>query len=659
MSDIRAFVGHSFVQSDEEIVGKFLRHLDRLAKLHPSFSWVNAESAEPKELARKVLSLMGGKNVFIGICTKRERVVAEESLSGVVLQPAYRKGKKADFEWKTADWIIQEIGLAKGLGMELILLIEEGVRRPGGLQGDVEYITFNRNSIDGALTKLLEMITALTPRVSETLAVSQGQKAVAAEAQGPSIDAARPEWTTPGSDWTRDQYELALFQVMIRDDAAAVDQIDKAYLGTTDASDSDNAVTWRAYVEYVRLAYGKGGNIDTLKSIAAAHPRNDRILEYLAILFSRYDERAESAKMYESAASEASDADRKARLLGLAAAQHARAEEVNAVTKIVSGLKAAHQSGEIGELRVLKVMRRLAEIAKDDDALLAILERIVELSPDDFDARFALAYKHSECENNDLAMHHYLRVPYQERSAVTWNNIGVALDHFRLRDMAVHAYRKSKEMGETLAMSNLAQKFLSAGFVEEAQAECDQAILIKDYHVNILDVLGKLRELPDEERKNQDEALKKAKPKIEFYRAVGRAVSVPEPGALAEHWQGPDCVLNMEQSGKSVRITGKYELDANPFGVGVAFGMLGGLRQIIKYQVEYTGTLLGHVIVAVVSRTRDGGGTIASGLLESADNKTKTLMIVSGDHSEIRILENPHGVYPTYYVFKRLDGASS
>lgn len=51
----------------------------------------------------------------------------------------------------------------------------------------------------------------------------------------------------------------------------------------------------------------------------------------------------------------------------------------------------------------------LVDIAKDKDDLVGSippLERIVELVPDDHDAKFSLAYAHSQNSNDDLAILH-------------------------------------------------------------------------------------------------------------------------------------------------------------------------------------------------------------------------------------------------------------
>ena len=115
MTRIRAFVGHSFTDDDEEVVRRFLTYFEQLSKLDIDFSWDHAEAAEPKLLAAKVMSLLSDKNVFVGICTKKERVIPGASLTRALFRPSILQAQTIEFAWKTSDWIIQEIGLAKGL----------------------------------------------------------------------------------------------------------------------------------------------------------------------------------------------------------------------------------------------------------------------------------------------------------------------------------------------------------------------------------------------------------------------------------------------------------------------------------------------------------------------------------------------------------------
>src|SRR5271170_1351421 len=112
MNEIRAFIGHSFTEDDAEVVQRFLKYFDQISKSHANFSWEHAEAAEPKVLAEKVKSLLLDKNTFIGICTKKERVIQPDVLKTGWLEPKSLKAPTREFKWKTSDWIIQEIGLA-------------------------------------------------------------------------------------------------------------------------------------------------------------------------------------------------------------------------------------------------------------------------------------------------------------------------------------------------------------------------------------------------------------------------------------------------------------------------------------------------------------------------------------------------------------------
>src|SRR5947209_17633132 len=116
MGEIRAFVGHSFLEQDEAVVRQFLKYFDQLSGTNLNFSWEHAERAEPKILAAKVISLLSDKNVFIGICTRKERVVSPAALRATVFPRGSLRARQDQFLWKTSDWIIQEIGLAIGKG---------------------------------------------------------------------------------------------------------------------------------------------------------------------------------------------------------------------------------------------------------------------------------------------------------------------------------------------------------------------------------------------------------------------------------------------------------------------------------------------------------------------------------------------------------------
>jgi len=98
MHGIKAFVGHSFTSADKQVVDTFLEHFRTLAKAYPDFTWDHAEEAESKTLSEKILSKIRDKNVFIGICTRRELAVwpvpgSEDTELGVFMGPEVSHGE--------------------------------------------------------------------------------------------------------------------------------------------------------------------------------------------------------------------------------------------------------------------------------------------------------------------------------------------------------------------------------------------------------------------------------------------------------------------------------------------------------------------------------------------------------------------------------------
>ena len=654
MTEIRAFVGHSFTDDDTDVVGKFLKYLNQLSNSDLKFSWDHAEAAEPKVLAEKVMSLLSDKNVFIGICTKKERVISPDSLTKSFFHPNRLMAQKGEFFWKTSDWIIQEIGLAKGKDLDLVLLVETGVRPPGGLQGDVEYISFDRASPERSFGKIVEMIAALSPKASSPSVTSTDSKSIPAEEERERETPVDDYWKTPQPEWNRGQYEIAYWRMTLNDDTAGIASIDKAYLETEDAEGDDNRNSWQAFAEFTRLRWAKGGSLAKLEALADAHPDSSGTLGYLAQAYEEYQDYAKAASTYETAASKTTNHTEVLRLMGRAAVEHVRAESSENALAIVSRMKIQAEESGNGELQILKVLRKLAELEKEDEATLAIMERIVEVDPSDIDTHFSLAYKHSKCGNDDLALLHYLKIPFQERNSMTWNNLGVVFDRFSLPAKSVDAYRRAEGMAETLAMSNLASKFISAGFLLEAQKQCDDALAIENYHKNIPHTLARLKGLPDQEDKKEAELLEKAKPKSDFYEQFGRVASRPDLSELAERWEGPDCVLEVTLGGRAFGAVGSYE---RPLSGLVASALFGGgtssRNESVRFRVKYSGTLRGRAIEAHVTRAREDATPRESLIVGSSTDETKVLMVLTDDESELRVMESPSGSDPRFYTLKR------
>src|SRR5208283_5296744 len=159
----------------------------------------------------------------------------------------------------------------------------------------------------------------------------------------------------------------------------------------------------------------------------------------------------------------------------------AKDKDVINASSVLEDAKNLIEKVDNAEVSILDAMARIADIDNNTKDYLAFNEKILDLRPDDFDRRFSLAYKYSENNKDDLALFHYKIHVQQNPSSAVWNNIGVAESSLELNSKAVEAYRNSEKMGGTLAMSNIAHKYIGAGFLDEAKEICQRATNISDY----------------------------------------------------------------------------------------------------------------------------------------------------------------------------------
>lgn len=96
--------------------------------------------------------------------------------------------------------------------MELVLLIEDGLRDPGGLQGNIEYIPFNRQFPEQSFGKLLEMISSMKPKA---IASPGPETAIQDSENQAEIDSKEDNnwFLNPKPEWDRFIYNDCLYSV--------------------------------------------------------------------------------------------------------------------------------------------------------------------------------------------------------------------------------------------------------------------------------------------------------------------------------------------------------------------------------------------------------------------------------------------------------------
>lgn len=127
----RIFVGHSFAEQDKPFVDSLLELL-RAAGLEV----LTGEAPQEGRISDKVRTRIEAADVFLGVFTRGTRL----------------RGRRT---YNTSAWVIDEKAYAYAKNKRLLLLKETGVESLGGIQGDYEYVEFDRASPSPALVKLL------------------------------------------------------------------------------------------------------------------------------------------------------------------------------------------------------------------------------------------------------------------------------------------------------------------------------------------------------------------------------------------------------------------------------------------------------------------------------------------------------------------------
>lgn len=391
-----------------------------------------------------------------------------------------------------------------------------------------------------------------------------------------------------------------------------------------------------------------------MDQFAIDHPDNADVVMYRAQGYQRYGEQEKAAQYFEVAAQKTENELEKLGRYGDSAIAFAAATRRDQAQRIVEKMKSMTPPQENGELTILYTLKEITKIEKSDDEFCSLTEKLLDLRPDDIDLRFELAYKYSDKGAEELSLYHYLKIPYRERTPITWNNLGVQFDHFKLASKSVEAYRESEKHEETLAMSNLAYKFIKAGFLTEAEEICNRAIKIKDYHKNVVSAIGRIRELPEEEGKELKELQNKAIPLSEFFKNYGYALAKETVGDHQGRWQGNACELSITIKGDSFKAEGSYERISYNSLAGLLIGQPASPNKKTTYTVRYEGTIRGKAVRATYKETSDDEPSSRPTILGGGMDLGKSvLMILSDSLTEIQIYEKSEKENK-FYKFTRL-----
>lgn len=193
---------------------------------------------------------------------------------------------------------------------------------------------------------------------------------------------------------------------------------------------------------------------------------------------------------------------------------------------------------------------------------LKVYERALHHNPSDTNLRFNVAYTYGENSAPKMALYHYRKmIEIREDADVALNNAGVTAKELSLPITSIQYLRRSEQLENTLAVANLASRFLTEGFVSEAESILDEATEKPNVHDNVYREQARLRDEQERERKEVEAIERLAeeahKRRCEYGAAVLQAL--PDPTLLSGRYEGEPGVLSIAVN-EDGKVTGKLLL---------------------------------------------------------------------------------------------------
>jgi len=411
---LKAFAGHSFEEGDRPLVDKILRFLRSAG--------VECESGEPAEnrsVSTKVRERIDQNPIFVGIFTCRCKLDGKEL-------------------YATSNWVIQESGYAIGKGKELILLVENSIYNFPELQGDLEYVPFQRDSLEDTFLRLNEMIGAVRTRLSKMVSLEAAQEPPITEKPLSFFEEKQSETTIPAEasetpqtaeERKRDaisrmvialihEKNLEKGQRIFREDAIPL-------------LDDKERILWEGVCLRNSYVLGDVNALRHLEELVAVNPKNEDAHRQLAIAL-------ESMKMWDKAARESltsaeleSDPENKCSDYGRAASCLFMGGKITEAKELIEAQLQQHRNG-VPAYRLIKTFADIADKEGDKETFVLYAERALELNPANHNLRFQTAYKYNELSRRHLGLYHYRLLETHNREGACLNNLGVVLSELQL-----------------------------------------------------------------------------------------------------------------------------------------------------------------------------------------------------------------------------------
>ncbi len=554
---MKAFVGYSFEHKDSQIVSKIVKFLKSTGVMCET-----GEEAQNKSVAKKVKEKILNNDIFVGIFTCDKRVRLGMCLS--------RKKRL----YTTSNWVLQESGFAVASKRELIFLVENGIYKFPELQGDLEVIYFERKSLDETFLKVNQMLESI--RGTRTKGTSSQTQERVEDLEKRDAERQEERVTEEIKDKKQEAFGKLYDAVFKKKDYAEVQRVYNQELQKI-LSDPEKTL-WKAATLRYRHRLGDAEAFEELVKLAQENKTNPGVIRHLAV---RYKEMREHQKAKDKflEAGELFDINReddKEEIIGcyeqasLCLASDGKYDDaVEVLSRALSQDKLRKYKA-----RVLAGLATVAKINKDAERLFVYGEGSLNLNPTDTELRFDLAYQYGEKDHKRMSLLHYKKLTDTVESPWGLNNLGVEYEILKLPAKSIESYSKAATLENTLAMANMAQRYLNEGFADDAEREIKRANGLSsdsvEVHGNVGNAKNKLDKILENEGSKEKEILLEAEKEREFRVKYSEAfysdIDVVKE-KLEGIWETPwgDLELVFDEDKSSFRVDEKIKVKVEGF----------------------------------------------------------------------------------------------
>jgi hypothetical protein len=541
---VKAFVGHSFDDKDTEVVRKIKDFIESL-----SIKCETRERPQYSGIDEKIKNRIMNNDIFVGIFTRDKKVLLDNS-----------QFNKESF-YTTSNWVIQESGFAIAKKKKLIFLVEQGIYKFPYLQGYQEYILFNRKSLDQAFTRLSYMINSLKDKMLIG-APSEMEE---------SLKNTRKLGLESPKEKKAGVFEK-IFDTLVK--KKDYKKAQKIYFEELKKGSKGNELTeWYAFTLRFSIKLGDPEAFSKLKVLVNENKNNFGVVEQLSLAYKEMREYrkaknifCETRKLLDT--TEEKDKEKIIDCYEKESLYLVLDNEYEESIELLSDLLYEDNFKEY-KAKILAGLANLAKIKEDIEGFFIYAEGSLNIDPANTELRFDLAYRYSEEGENEMSLLHYKKLTNTTKSPGGLNNLGVQYNILELPVKSMDSYFESAKNKNTLAMANIAERYLNGGLIKDAKREIKRANKLSGestgVHGNIGYAKNRMEEMLEKEEKKEKEILTKAererKFRVKYSEAFYCDIDLAKEkidGAWSTAWG--DVKIDFDKDGNSFAGSGKKKI---------------------------------------------------------------------------------------------------